>query len=167
MFLCCCTVCSFATLFCIYFIFFKQALSGGTQQPKVLQGGNSGSNCCCLIKGKQKVSNLLEVNMIIRQMPGTLLIKSHHILIAYRCTLLSFIFAKCDSNCGVQRRMSAEGSLPAESRKEMTKTRDKGGENPVDNGGHNLNLNTKLTFLNCTWQLKNIQPIAGCMRKFK
>lgn len=50
--------------------------------------------------------------------------------------------------------MSAEGSLPAETMKKMTKKRDKGGENHHI-GGHNRNLSTKLKSLSFIRQFQN------------
>ena len=130
---CCSTVCSFAALCCI----FKMGSKWSHTAAKILATGSLGSNCWmeklhCL---KTKCNH---------QVKTTLLTELHHNVIAYHFALLSFTFAKHDSNCGVQRHMSAERSLPAERMKKMMMKRDKVGENPVKkwglSEGHNLNL---------------------------
>lgn len=47
-----------------------------------------------------------------------------------RSLILYLIFAKCDSNCGLQKQMSAEGSLQRGGDEKDDKEK-KGGENPA------------------------------------
>lgn len=136
---CCSTVCSFAELCCIL----KMGSKWSHTAAKSLATGSLGSNCWMetLHWPKTKWNH---------QVKKTLLTELHQNGIAYHFALLSFTFGKSDSNCGVQRHMSAERSLPAERMKKMTMKRDKGGENPVKkrgwSEGHNLNLLLKNVF---------------------
>lgn len=114
---CCSTVCSFVALCCV----FKVGRKWSHTAAKSLATGSLGSNCWmeALHCSKTKWNH---------QVKKTLLSELHHSVIAYHFTILFLTFAKRDSNCGVQRRMSAERSLPAERMKKMTMKTDKGGE---------------------------------------